>query len=176
MALPVFLVPVIKFLGPIIPFIKIAALGMVKLVFLFIGSLIAPVYTFMLLNIMTVPTVIKIIKHLLMRDKLLQQEAIEAVAVLNKVLLSAKSKELSRSEARAVLIKMQKEIVAGIKLAFIQSLRWIKDTPQRLRRWDAGKTWHKTRARLRDNAAPADADERAQAKTDEPDGAKPKDG
>lgn len=150
MALPVFLIPLVKFLGPIIPFFKIAALGMIKLVFLFVGSLVAPVYTFMLLNMMTIPTVIKIIKHLLQREKLSHDEATDTVAVLNKMLMSAKSKDLNRAEARAILLKMQKEILIGIKLAFVQSLRWVKNTPKRLRRWDARKTWENTRQKTSD--------------------------
>lgn len=150
MALPVFLIPVIKFLGPIIPFFKIAAIGLIKLVFLFIGSLVAPVHTYMLLNMMTVPTVIKIIKHLAKRDKLSSEQAKDAVVVLNEILMSAKSKDLNRVEARSILINMQKEIIAGIKLAFLQSLRWIKNTPERLRRWDARNTWQKTRQQTRD--------------------------
>lgn len=154
MALPVFLIPVIKFLGPIIPFFKIAAIGMIKLVFLFIGSLVAPVHTYMLLNMMTVPTVIKIIRHLTARDKLSPEQAKDAVIVLNEILMSAKSKDLNRIEARSILINMQKEIIAGIKLAFVQSLRWMKNTPERLRRWDARKSWEQTRQKTRDLIRP----------------------
>ena len=154
MALPVFLIPGIKFLGPILPFFKIAAIGLIKLVFLFVGSLVAPVHTYMLLNIMTVPTVIKIIKHLTARDKLSSEQAKAAVVVLNEILMSAKSKDLNRTEARSILLNMQKDIIAGIKLSFVQSLRWIKNTPQRLRRWDARKSWEKTRQQTRDLIRP----------------------
>ena len=153
MAVPVILLPAIKFLGPIIPFIKIAAIGLIKLVFLFVGSLVAPVYTFMLLNKMTVPTVAKIIKHMRSREKLTKEEADQAVEVLDKMLASAKRKELSRSEARAILLSMQKEIIIGIQLAFGSALRWVRTAPGRIRNWNVKRTWRNVKARTQDIAS-----------------------
>lgn len=133
MALPVFLIPAIKFLGPVLPFIKVAALGLVKLVFLFIGSLIAPVHTYMILNIMTVPTVVKIVKYMLEYGKLSEDEAKQTLVGLEKVLASAKSKVLTRVQARNILITMQKNIIVGIKESFFDMLRWIKRAPRRIK-------------------------------------------
>lgn len=150
MAAPVILLPAIKFLGPIVPFIKIAAIGLIKLVFLFVGSLVAPVYTFLLLNNMTVPTVAKMIRHMSAREKLTQDEADQAVEVLDKMLSSAKRKELSRSEARAILLSMQKEIIIGIQLAFGSALRWVRFAPGRIRNLDVKRTWRNVKARTQD--------------------------
>ena len=135
MALPVFLIPAIKFLGPVLPFFKVAALGSIKLVFLFIGSLVAPVHTFMLLNIMTVPTVVKIVKYMLEYGQLSEDEAKLTLIGLDKVLASAKSKVLTRAQARNILITMQKNIIVGIKESFFDMLRWIKRAPRRVINW-----------------------------------------
>ena len=122
MAIPVILTPLAKLL----PLLKIAALGLVKLVFLLIGSILAPLFTFRLLNNMTIPTVIKIISHLVNYQKVPAEEAKTNIIFLEKVLHSAKEEDLSRPEARAILLEMQKNIVSGLKDALLQPLRWLK--------------------------------------------------
>lgn len=106
---------------PLLPVLKLIALGAIKIIVLGIGALVVPVLTLRLVLGGTGESIRQAAVWMIERDQLEQQEADAFLQSLNKV----QQAKFSRSEARGLLFAMIKKTVTGTVAGMRNGWRWM---------------------------------------------------
>jgi len=105
---------------PVLPVLKLIALGTIKIVVLGIGALVVPVLTLRLVLGGTGESIRLAALWMIEHNQLEQQEADTFLESLGKV----QSAQYSRSQARGLLFAMIKKTVVGTVAGIRNSWRW----------------------------------------------------
>jgi len=100
----------LPFAIPFVPILKLLALGSIKIIFLFVGALVMPIWTLRLMIKGAAGLVIPVGEWLLEQDKV-DQETVDSVRREVDIMLNV---DYTREEARAILMKLVKKTVKSM--------------------------------------------------------------
>lgn len=106
---------------PLLPILKLIALGSIKIVLLGIGALVVPVFTVRMVVGGTGESVRLATQWMVDHDQMEQQEAEVFLKSLSKV----QSSDFTRSQARGLLFAMIRKTATGTVTSFKSAWQWM---------------------------------------------------
>jgi len=122
-----------------IVFLKVLAVGSIKIIFIGLGGLLMPVFTFRTTSHGTAPITMDGIVFLAEEGLLPRADAEAGIKAIERLLHIAKKNEenLTRKQARKLLIKMEKKIAMEIVTGTVDLIIWMfVKVPLKIYRWD----------------------------------------